>query len=296
MTEIHTVGVLGRRHDGRRDRPGCRRGRPRRSRPRPARRRNRAGARSDRRLPGPEGREGPAGREGRDRRAGPHRPADSLEALSAADLVVEAIPEDLALKRDAFRRLDATAADGAILATNTSSLSVAAIGSVTRRPDRVVGMHFFNPVPLMALVEVIAGPTTVNRGDRCGRTARQAPRQDAGHRRRYAGLHRQSRREAVLPRGVPDRRRGRRRGRDRRRRDARDRVSDGPVRADRRHRQPMSTSPSARRSSISSSAIHGTGRTRSSARSSSPGASGARRTAAATTTRPTASAVRRGPG
>ena len=88
------------------------------------------------------------------------RPADSLEALSAADLVVEAIPEDLALKRDAFRRLDATAGDDAILATNTSSLSVAAIGSVTRRPDRVVGMHFFNPVPLMALVEVIAGPAT----------------------------------------------------------------------------------------------------------------------------------------
>ena len=90
------------------------------------------------------------------------RPADSLEALTAADLVVEAIPEDLALKRDAFRRLDATASDGAILATNTSSLSVAAIGSVTRRPDRVVGMHFFNPVPLMALVEVIAGPATSN--------------------------------------------------------------------------------------------------------------------------------------
>jgi 3-hydroxybutyryl-CoA dehydrogenase len=88
------------------------------------------------------------------------RHAESLEALSAADLVVEAIPEDLALKRDAFRRLDATAADGAILATNTSSLSIAAIGSVTRHPERVVGMHFFNPVPLMRLVEVIAGPAT----------------------------------------------------------------------------------------------------------------------------------------
>ena len=88
------------------------------------------------------------------------RPADSIEALSAADLVVEAIPEDLALKRDAFRRLDATAADGAILASNTSSLSIAAIGSITQHPERVVGMHFFNPVPLMALVEVIAGPAT----------------------------------------------------------------------------------------------------------------------------------------
>ena len=89
-------------------------------------------------------------------------PVDSLDALSSAELVVEAIPEDLVLKRDAFRRLDATATDGAILATNTSSLSIAAIGSVTRRPERVVGMHFFNPVPLMALVEVIAGPATAS--------------------------------------------------------------------------------------------------------------------------------------
>ena len=89
------------------------------------------------------------------------RGVDSLEALAGADLVVEAIPEELALKRDAFRRLDATSADGAILATNTSSLSVASIASAARRPERVVGMHFFNPVPLMALVEVIAGPETL---------------------------------------------------------------------------------------------------------------------------------------
>ena len=89
------------------------------------------------------------------------RPVDSLEALAPADLVVEAIPEELELKRDAFRRLDATSADGTILATNTSSLSVAGIASATRRPERVVGMHFFNPVPLMALVEVIAGPQTL---------------------------------------------------------------------------------------------------------------------------------------
>jgi 3-hydroxybutyryl-CoA dehydrogenase len=73
---------------------------------------------------------------------------------------VEAIPEDLVIKRDAFRRLDAVTGDHAILATNTSSLSVAAIGAATSRPDRIVGMHFFNPVPLMALVEVIAGPAT----------------------------------------------------------------------------------------------------------------------------------------
>ncbi len=86
--------------------------------------------------------------------------ADSIEALAATDLVIEAIPEDPDLKRDAFRRLDATASEGAILATNTSSLSVGGIASATRMPERVVGMHFFNPVPAMALVEVIAGPMT----------------------------------------------------------------------------------------------------------------------------------------
>jgi 3-hydroxybutyryl-CoA dehydrogenase len=90
------------------------------------------------------------------------RPVDSLEALAAADLVVEAIPEELELKRDAFRRLDATSSDAAILATNTSSLSVASIASATRRPERVVGMHFFNPVPVMALVEVVRAPGTAD--------------------------------------------------------------------------------------------------------------------------------------
>ena len=88
------------------------------------------------------------------------RPVDELPALAAADVVVEAIPEDLDLKRDAMRRLDAGAPARTILATNTSSLSVAALASATTRPDRVIGMHFFNPVPLMALVEVIAGPDT----------------------------------------------------------------------------------------------------------------------------------------
>ena len=89
------------------------------------------------------------------------RSVDSLEALASAELVVEAIPEELELKRDAFRRLDATSTDGTILATNTSSLSIAAIAAAARRPERVVGMHFFNPVPLMALVEVVAGPETL---------------------------------------------------------------------------------------------------------------------------------------
>jgi 3-hydroxybutyryl-CoA dehydrogenase len=86
--------------------------------------------------------------------------AASLEDLAAADLVIEAIPEDLELKREAFHRLDAVAPAPTILASNTSSLSIGAIAAATSRPGRVVGMHFFNPVPLMALVEVIAGMGT----------------------------------------------------------------------------------------------------------------------------------------
>lgn len=88
------------------------------------------------------------------------RAVESVEALGAADVIIEAIPEELDLKREAFRRLDAVASATAILATNTSSLSVASIAAATSRPGRVAGMHFFNPVPLMALVEVIAGPMT----------------------------------------------------------------------------------------------------------------------------------------
>ena len=88
------------------------------------------------------------------------QPLDSIDRLAAAELVVEAIPEELSLKQEAFRLLDAAASPDTLLATNTSSLSVARIASATAHPERVLGMHFFNPVPLMALVEVIAGPRT----------------------------------------------------------------------------------------------------------------------------------------
>jgi len=83
-----------------------------------------------------------------------------LEGLAVADIVIEAIPEELDLKREAFRRLDAVADVHTILATNTSSLAVARIAGATSTPGRVIGMHFFNPVPLMALVEVVPGPMT----------------------------------------------------------------------------------------------------------------------------------------
>jgi 3-hydroxybutyryl-CoA dehydrogenase len=78
------------------------------------------------------------------------------EAASDADLVIEAIVEDLDAKRALFAALDVTAGEHAILATNTSSLSVGRIAAATRRPARVAGMHFFNPVHIMPLVEVVA--------------------------------------------------------------------------------------------------------------------------------------------
>jgi 3-hydroxybutyryl-CoA dehydrogenase len=83
-----------------------------------------------------------------------------LEALSDADFVVEAIVEDLDAKRALFSRLDTLVPPAAILASNTSSISIAAIASATERPDRVLGMHFMNPVPLMPIVELIRGRHT----------------------------------------------------------------------------------------------------------------------------------------
>ena len=82
--------------------------------------------------------------------------------IENADLIVEAATENLDLKLKIFQELDATAAPGCILASNTSSISITRIASVTRRPDKVIGMHFMNPVPLMKLVEVIRGYSTSN--------------------------------------------------------------------------------------------------------------------------------------
>lgn len=84
----------------------------------------------------------------------------SLQEASHAALVVEAIVENLDAKRALFGELEGIVADDCILATNTSSISVTAIAAPLHRPERVVGMHFFNPVPLMALVEVISGIAT----------------------------------------------------------------------------------------------------------------------------------------
>ncbi len=76
-------------------------------------------------------------------------------AVSGADLVIEAVIEDLDIKRELFVRLDSSTLPSAILATNTSSLSVTSIAEVTKQPGRVLGMHFFNPVHIMKLVELV---------------------------------------------------------------------------------------------------------------------------------------------
>ncbi len=81
-------------------------------------------------------------------------------AVKTADLVVEAATENEAVKLDIFRQLDAAAPPAAILATNTSSISITRIAAATQRPERVIGMHFMNPVPIMPLVEVIRGYAT----------------------------------------------------------------------------------------------------------------------------------------
>ena len=85
---------------------------------------------------------------------------DLAQAVSGAELAVEAAPEDAPLKYRLLAELDRLAPSGAILASNTSSISITAMGARTARPDRVVGMHFMNPVPVMRLVEVVRGLRT----------------------------------------------------------------------------------------------------------------------------------------
>mgnify|MGYP006085411251 CR=1 FL=1 len=109
------------------------------------------------------------------------RISTSTENSSAADadLVVEAIPEVLSYKTALFEQLDSFCKPTTILATNTSSISIDAIASATNRPDRVIGMHFMNPVPIMKLVEIINGSSTseevneavVNAAGKMGKTA-----------------------------------------------------------------------------------------------------------------------------
>ena len=83
-----------------------------------------------------------------------------VDDLVPADLMVEAVIEDAEIKQDVFRRADATLQPEAVLASNTSSIPITSLAAATQRPDRVIGMHFFNPVPVLKLVEVVRGRET----------------------------------------------------------------------------------------------------------------------------------------
>jgi 3-hydroxybutyryl-CoA dehydrogenase len=85
---------------------------------------------------------------------------DQADDLVPADLLIEAVIEDADVKKDVFRRADELLPEGAILASNTSSIPITSLAAVTSRPERVIGMHFFNPVPVLKLVEVVRGLET----------------------------------------------------------------------------------------------------------------------------------------
>ena len=101
-----------------------------------------------------------------------------LADLADSDLVIEAVTEDLPTKRELFRRIDEITRPDVVLATNTSSLPIAELASVTKRPDKVLGLHFFNPPPVMKLLEIIRALTTSDEtlafargiGERLGKT------------------------------------------------------------------------------------------------------------------------------
>jgi 3-hydroxybutyryl-CoA dehydrogenase len=90
------------------------------------------------------------------------KPTEGLGALAAVDITVEAVTENIDAKLQIFREADRVMTQGAILASNTSSISITRLAGATSRPDRVIGMHFMNPVPLMKLVEIVRGVQTSN--------------------------------------------------------------------------------------------------------------------------------------
>jgi 3-hydroxybutyryl-CoA dehydrogenase len=98
--------------------------------------------------------------EAKDAALGRIRPADGLDALADTDYIVEAIVENADVKKRLFADLDRIARPDVILSSNTSSISITTLGAATKRPDKVLGMHFMNPVPLMTLVELIRGQAT----------------------------------------------------------------------------------------------------------------------------------------
>ena len=160
-----------------------------------------------------------------------------LDAVAGASLVIEAVTENRELKAKIFAELDAKADAGAILATNTSSISITEIAGRTKRPDAVIGMHFMNPVPVMQLVEIIRGLATsdataarvVDLTIAVGKTPVQAARLPRVHRQSDPDADDQ--RGGVLPHGRRRHRRGDRHGDE-----ARHEPPHGAAHAGRLHR------------------------------------------------------------
>jgi 3-hydroxybutyryl-CoA dehydrogenase len=116
------------------------------------------------------------------------RAVTDLDAVGEAEIVVEAVFEDVEVKRDVFRKLDKLAPERALLATNTSAIPITSIATVTGRPESVVGTHFFSPVPMMALCELVRGRRTSDEtlararafAESCGKTTVVVERDIAG--------------------------------------------------------------------------------------------------------------------
>ncbi len=138
---------------------------------------------------------------GKDAALGASRTRRRWTRCATPSLVVEAATERADLKFRIFEDIDRHAPAGAILATNTSSISITQIAARTKRPEAVVGMHFMNPVPVMQLVEIIRGQATSDDTTGAGRRSREAARQDAGRGERLPGIHRQPHPDADDQRG-----------------------------------------------------------------------------------------------
>ncbi len=160
----------------------------------------------------------------------------AMEALADRDLVIEAVFERMDIKKDIFTKLDAIVKQGAILATNTSGLNIDEIASVTKRPEYVIGLHFFSPANVMKLLEIVRAEKTSKEVIATCDEARQDHRQNRRPGRGLPGLRRQPHARAARPRGAEDGAR-RRDAVGRRSRALRFRLPDGTVR-DERSRRP----------------------------------------------------------
>ena len=165
------------------------------------------------------------------------RGADARQAFGDCDLVIEAASENEEVKRKIFTSLRPFVKPDAIVASNTSSISITRLAAVTANPERFIGMHFMNPVPRMQLVELIRGIATEDDTFEAAEGVRRAARQDADDVGGLSRLHRQPHPAADDQRGGLHALRGRRLGRvDRHRDAARRQPSDGAAAARRLHR------------------------------------------------------------